>query len=186
MVGDDSWRQAAYRTEQGLFGPMEEKEAGNETVVEAYCKRLKEVAGFKYVPKPLPMCNTSGAVVYYGRRFALAEKRERIFQERAAFPASARLEVGLEVVVVRGDFVHCADRGGAKRRATKIRMENDAGAIDERLEARSRQVARRCSDRGDDLVEFRRSSFRAKTSEMLPNELGNARSRQINVAQPLE
>jgi three-Cys-motif partner protein len=63
--GDDSWRQAAYRTERGLFGPMEEKEAGNEAVVEAYCKRLKDVAGFKFVPKPLPMCNTRGAVVYY-------------------------------------------------------------------------------------------------------------------------
>ena len=63
--GDDSWRQAAYRTEQGLFGPMEEKEAGNEAVVAAYCKRLKEVAGFKYVPKPLPMCNTLGRVIYY-------------------------------------------------------------------------------------------------------------------------
>jgi three-Cys-motif partner protein len=62
--GDDSWRQYAYRTEQGLFGPMEEKRT-NEAVVGAYCKRLKEVANFKYVPKPLPMCNTSGAVVYY-------------------------------------------------------------------------------------------------------------------------
>ena len=63
--GDDSWRKAAYRTDQGLFGPMEEKEAGNEAVVEAYCKRLKDIARFKYVPKPLPMCNTRGAVVYY-------------------------------------------------------------------------------------------------------------------------
>jgi len=62
--GDDSWRQNAYRTEQGLFGPMEEKDT-NEAVVEAYCKRLSVVAGFKYVPKPLPMCNTRGAVVYY-------------------------------------------------------------------------------------------------------------------------
>jgi three-Cys-motif partner protein len=62
--GDNSWRQYAYRTEQGLFGPMEEKNT-NEVVVEAYCKRLKDVAKFKFVPKPLPMCNTSGAVVYY-------------------------------------------------------------------------------------------------------------------------
>ena len=43
---------------------MEEKDT-NESVVEAYCKRLKDVAGFKFVPKPLPMCNTRGAVVYY-------------------------------------------------------------------------------------------------------------------------
>ncbi len=62
--GDDSWRSSAYKTEQGLFGPMEEK-APNESVVAAYRKRLKEIAGFKHVPEPLPMCNTRGAVVYY-------------------------------------------------------------------------------------------------------------------------
>ncbi len=62
--GDDSWRTSAYRQEQGLFGPMEEK-APNESVVAAYRKRLKDVAGFKYVPEPLPMRNTRGAVVYY-------------------------------------------------------------------------------------------------------------------------
>jgi three-Cys-motif partner protein len=62
--GDESWRKAAYRTELGLFGPMEEKDT-NEAVVEAYRQRLNEVAGFRYVPKPLPMCNSRGAVVYY-------------------------------------------------------------------------------------------------------------------------
>lgn len=62
--GDDSWRRSAYRTEQGLFDSWEEKNT-NEAVVEAYCKRLNDVAGFKYIPKPLPMCNTRGAVVYY-------------------------------------------------------------------------------------------------------------------------
>ena len=40
--GDDSWRQHAYRTQRGLFGPMEEKDT-NEVVIEAYCKRLKDV-----------------------------------------------------------------------------------------------------------------------------------------------
>jgi three-Cys-motif partner protein len=43
---------------------MEEK-APNEAVVDAYRKRLREAAGFKYVPEPLPMRNTRGAVVYY-------------------------------------------------------------------------------------------------------------------------
>lgn len=62
--GDNSWRVAAYRQEQGLFGPMEEK-ASNESVVAAYRKRLEEVARFKYVPEPLPMRNSHGAVVYY-------------------------------------------------------------------------------------------------------------------------
>ena len=62
--GDDSWRTAAYTTEQDLFGTFEQK-APNESVVTAYRKRLKEVADFKYVPEPLPMRNTRGAVVYY-------------------------------------------------------------------------------------------------------------------------
>lgn len=62
--GDDSWRKAAYRTERGLFEDIEEK-GTNEAVVEAYRERLKTVAGFKYVPEPLPMCNTRGAVIYY-------------------------------------------------------------------------------------------------------------------------
>ncbi len=62
--GDESWKQAAYNTVPGLFGDMQEK-ATNDTVVAAYRKRLKEVAGFKYVPKPLAMKNRTGAVVYY-------------------------------------------------------------------------------------------------------------------------
>ena len=62
--GDESWRKLAYTTEQGLFGPMEEK-GGNDKIVEAYRDRLQRIAGFKHVPKPLPMCNTRGAVVYY-------------------------------------------------------------------------------------------------------------------------
>jgi three-Cys-motif partner protein len=62
--GDSTWHDAAYRKEPGLFEIMEEKES-NETVISAYRKRLKEVAGFKYVPEPIPMCNSTGAVVYY-------------------------------------------------------------------------------------------------------------------------
>jgi three-Cys-motif partner protein len=62
--GDESWKDAAYREEQGLFG-VEKEKTTNEDVAEAYRKRLKEVAGFKYVPKPLPMQNSSGAIIYY-------------------------------------------------------------------------------------------------------------------------
>jgi three-Cys-motif partner protein len=62
--GDDSWRTAAYRREDDLFGSHEEK-TSNEDVAEAYRKRLKEVAKFKYVPRPLPMRNSGGAIIYY-------------------------------------------------------------------------------------------------------------------------
>jgi len=62
--GDDSWRSAAYKTDRDLFGPIEEK-ASNAAVVAAYRKRLKDAAQFEYVPEPLPMRNSRGAVVYY-------------------------------------------------------------------------------------------------------------------------
>lgn len=62
--GDDSWRKAAYTTHPGLFGDMQEK-AMNQAVISAYQRRLKEIAGFKYVPDPMPMRNTRGATIYY-------------------------------------------------------------------------------------------------------------------------
>jgi three-Cys-motif partner protein len=61
--GDDSWRQAAYTTDRNLFG-WEEK-TDNDAVAEAFRTRLKKVAGFKYVPEPIPMRNNKGATVYY-------------------------------------------------------------------------------------------------------------------------
>ena len=61
--GDDSWRTVAYE-KTGLFD-WDEKVAGNEAVVQGYRKRLRDVAGFKYVPDPVPMRNSKGATVYY-------------------------------------------------------------------------------------------------------------------------
>ena len=43
---------------------MEEK-ASNSRLIDAFRKRIRDVAKFKYVPEPLPMKNSSGAVVYY-------------------------------------------------------------------------------------------------------------------------
>jgi three-Cys-motif partner protein len=62
--GDDSWKEAAYETTQGLFEPIQVK-ASNDTVAEAFRTRLKNIAGFTYVPKPIPMRNTKGAIVYF-------------------------------------------------------------------------------------------------------------------------
>jgi three-Cys-motif partner protein len=62
--GDDSWKSAAYQTTKGLFGDMEER-TSNEAVSEAFRKRLIEVAGFAQVPRPIPMRNSRGAIVYY-------------------------------------------------------------------------------------------------------------------------
>lgn len=62
--GDDSWRKAAYKTVPTLFEPVDEKQA-NKTIADAFRARLRDVAGFRNVPEPIPMRNTKGAVVYY-------------------------------------------------------------------------------------------------------------------------
>jgi len=64
--GDDSWRNILYKKSNSLFPEFDlEEKAPNNSVAKAYQDRLKEVAGFKYVPDPIPMRNTRGAVVYY-------------------------------------------------------------------------------------------------------------------------
>ena len=62
--GDESWREAAYEKQQGLFDKIEEK-TSNRVIVEAFRNRLKKIAGFGYVPEPIPMRNTIGATIYY-------------------------------------------------------------------------------------------------------------------------
>jgi len=62
--GDESWRTAAFREQPDLFGSTLEK-TDNDTIAEAFRERLRKVAGFKYVPAPIPMRNSMGATVYY-------------------------------------------------------------------------------------------------------------------------
>lgn len=63
--GDDSWRRAAYVPQLDLFGGESLQKTGNEPVVAAFRERLKKVAGFKYVPEPMPMRNSTKSVIYY-------------------------------------------------------------------------------------------------------------------------
>jgi len=62
--GDASWREVAYHKSKSLFEDIEEKE-DNRTIAEAFRKRLEKVAGFLFVPEPLPMRNSKGSIVYY-------------------------------------------------------------------------------------------------------------------------
>jgi three-Cys-motif partner protein len=64
--GDDSWRSVVYTTEATLFEELTVKEHDSTRAIAiAFQNRLKEKAGFKFVPEPAPMCNSKGAVVYY-------------------------------------------------------------------------------------------------------------------------
>jgi three-Cys-motif partner protein len=62
--GDESWRTVMYDNTGNLFG-WDEKVAGNEALAEAYRSRLRDVAGFKFVPAPVPMKNSIGRTIYY-------------------------------------------------------------------------------------------------------------------------
>jgi three-Cys-motif partner protein len=63
--GDDSWRSAAYEAQPLLFGGEELVKKTNEQFVDAFRKRLMQRAGFQFVAEPLPMRNSTRAVVYY-------------------------------------------------------------------------------------------------------------------------
>jgi three-Cys-motif partner protein len=63
FCGGNWWRQVAYSTTGNLFG-YEEKNP-NEDLAQAYRERLRKVAGFKYVPDPLPMRTRTGSTIYY-------------------------------------------------------------------------------------------------------------------------
>lgn len=65
--GDDSWRLAAYAdsAQYQLFSAPDRVKQDNDAIVAAFRERLKEVAGFDFVPEPLPMKNSNNAVVYY-------------------------------------------------------------------------------------------------------------------------
>lgn len=81
--GDASWEEAAYDTTRNLFGWKEKTD--NESVVAAFQKRLKTVAKFDYVPDPIPMRNSTNAVLYYlffaSRRPAAADIVRQIFDK---------------------------------------------------------------------------------------------------------
>ena len=65
--GDESWKQAAYaeHPQGNLFGGPSIVKQDNDVIVAAFQERLRKVAGFQFVPEPLPMKNRMNAVVYY-------------------------------------------------------------------------------------------------------------------------
>lgn len=65
--GDRSWHAAMFRpsAQQNLFGEEDLDKTENRDLVNAYCKRLNEVAGFGFVANPLAMRNSRKAIVYY-------------------------------------------------------------------------------------------------------------------------
>ena len=70
--GDESWHGAMFALSPqtnflDMFGGdgIDLEKNDNESFAASFQKRLKEAAGFAYVPQPVPMKNSKNAVVYY-------------------------------------------------------------------------------------------------------------------------
>jgi three-Cys-motif partner protein len=65
LWGDETWLDAGYDQIQTLFDYSVPVKVSNERFAEAFRERLEKKAGFKYVPKPMPMKTRTDSVIYY-------------------------------------------------------------------------------------------------------------------------
>jgi three-Cys-motif partner protein len=65
VVGEDKWEQIAYDESINLFAEVEDVKKDTINVLKYYKNRLKNDAGFKFVPDPVPIHNKSGAIIYH-------------------------------------------------------------------------------------------------------------------------
>jgi three-Cys-motif partner protein len=65
--GDESWKDLAYTEQPRLFNDpiLVKKSKGNEILKNGFIDRLKNVAGYKFVPEPALMRNSVGGPLYY-------------------------------------------------------------------------------------------------------------------------
>lgn len=65
--GDDSWKHLAYVEQGDLFSSsvLIKKDEGNEILKRGFRERLKQVAGFSFVPEPILMKNKKGGHLYF-------------------------------------------------------------------------------------------------------------------------
>ena len=65
LWGDESWKDAGYDQIPTLFEESMPHKVSNERFAEAFRERLEKKAGFKCVPKPMPMKTKNNSVIYY-------------------------------------------------------------------------------------------------------------------------
>jgi three-Cys-motif partner protein len=96
--GDSSWREAAYRYQHNLLGQQVSRKQSNNAIVAAFRERLQTVAGFKYVPEPIPMRNDKRATVYYlffASHDPTADKIASYLLKKYADPESSQAKMDL-------------------------------------------------------------------------------------------
>ncbi len=61
--GNNTWTNESFSSAGNMFGY--ETKVSNDTFALAFQERLQNIAGFRYVPRPLPMKNSMNSTVYY-------------------------------------------------------------------------------------------------------------------------
>ena len=82
----------------------------------------------------------SGAIVDDRGRFRTAQQREIVFEIDGTMSAFTGREIVFEVVVVARNGAEGFDDRLAERRTTEVGVNDDAGAVDERLDSCEAQV----------------------------------------------
>lgn len=65
LWGDESWKDEGYDQVPTLWDEPMPVKVSNERFAEAFRQRLIKKAGFKFVPKPMPMKTKTNSVIYY-------------------------------------------------------------------------------------------------------------------------
>jgi three-Cys-motif partner protein len=65
LWGDESWKNEGYDQVPTLWEETVPVKVSNERFAEAFRQRLIKKAGFKFVPKPMPMKTKTNSVIYY-------------------------------------------------------------------------------------------------------------------------
>ena len=85
LCGDDEWLDVGYDKRKTLFGDITPVKVSNERIAEWFRERLIDKAGFKYVPKPMPMKTKNNSVIYYlyfaGHKSSASEIVTDIFEK---------------------------------------------------------------------------------------------------------
>ena len=122
------------------------------------------------------------AVVNDRGRFRSAKERERILDVSAAATALARHEIIFEIGVGRTDFFERLDRLRRKRRAPNVRVNDDPGPVDDRLQPAGAKLLERTAYKIDNRSEFGNLAFRANPRKFLPDDGDDDRPRKIDFA----
>ena len=119
----------------------------------------------------------SRAIVHHAGGFGLTESRERTLKILAASATHTRVQIEFQIVIGAASFEQCVQGLRCERYASEIGVNNDAGAVDYRLQTAAPKPIERSVHSLDRIPPelFRTASL----CEFLSNRLNNQRAWQI-------